>query len=66
MLVVLCHLEFLDVVQRAKADDTTRAPGATRQIGSREERETLGRGKQLDIWRLSAASLQCVIGVDNF
>lgn len=47
-----CHLEFSHGAQRAKADDTTQAPGATRQIGSREERETLGRGKQLDIWRL--------------
>lgn len=51
-LVAHCHLEFLHDVHRAKAVDAIRAPGAIRQIGSREECETLGRGKQLDIWKL--------------
>lgn len=45
-------------------DRNTRAAGATRQIGSREECETLGRGKkkQLDIWRLLPPSLQSEVG----
>lgn len=59
-LVARCHLEFLRDARRAEADadnDAARAPGAGRQIGPREERETLGRGKnktkrQLDVWRL--------------
>ena len=50
---------------------TTRTPGLQaplRQIGSREECETLGRGKkkkkkkQLDIWRLLPPSLLCEVG----
>lgn len=38
----LCTAFFLHGVQWAKADNTTWAPGATRQIGPREECETLG------------------------
>ena len=66
MLVARCHLEFLHDVRRAKADDTARAPGATRQIGPREERETLGRGKTIGHLERSAASLLREIGVGNF
>lgn len=45
------------------AFDAIRAPGATGQIGSREERETPGRGKQLDIWKPSVAALLFATGV---